>query len=289
MRNLSEHTVTGAVVQQFAATSDPRLREVLAALVQHLHAFAREVHLTEAEWLQAIQFLTRTGQTCDAVRQEFILLSDTLGLSTLVDALNHRRGPTATENSLLGPFFRDNAPPVPLRANIALTPGEPLWMHGRVCNTRGEPIGGACIEVWQSAANGQYEGQDPQQPAGNLRAKLSSDAEGYYAFRTIKPTAYPIPTDGPVGQLLQALGRHPYRPAHVHFKVSAPGCETLVTELFGDGDPYLDSDAVFGVKNSLVIKFQRNDSPRAAAEYGFEGPFYEARYDFRLELQQGPG
>jgi catechol 1,2-dioxygenase len=283
MRNLTEANVTDAVLQQFAAASDPRLKEVMAALVRHLHAFAREVQLTEAEWLQSVQFLTRTGQRCDAVRQEFILLSDTLGLSTLVDALNHQRSAPATENSLLGPFFRDNAAELPLRANIARTPGEPLWMHGRVLTTRGEPIAGACLEIWQSASNGQYEGQDPQQPAGNLRAKLRSDANGGYAFRTIKPTSYPIPTDGPVGQLLEGLGRHPFRPAHVHFKVSAPGYETLVTELFSAGDPYLDSDAVFGVKNSLVLEYTRNDSAEATAEYPFEGPFYEAHYDFKLQ------
>jgi catechol 1,2-dioxygenase len=283
MRNLTEANVTDAVLQQFAAASDPRLEAVMAALVRHLHAFAREVQLTEGEWLQGIQFLTRTGQKCDAVRQEFILLSDTLGLSTLVDALNHQRSAPATQNSLLGPFFRDNAAELPLRANIARTPGEPLWMHGRVLTTRGEPIAGACLEIWQSASNGQYEGQDPQQPAGNLRATLHSAADGSYAFRTIKPTSYPIPTDGPVGQLLKALGRHPYRPAHVHFKVSAPGHETLVTELFSAGDPYLDSDAVFGVKSSLVLEFTRNDSPRAAAEYGFEAAFHEGHYDFKLQ------
>jgi catechol 1,2-dioxygenase len=283
MRNLTEANVTEAVVQQFAAASDPRLKEVMSALVRHLHAFAREVQLTEAEWLQGIQFLTRAGQMCDTVRQEFILLSDTLGLSTLVDALHHQRGPRATENSLLGPFFRDDAAELPLRSNIAQTAGEPLWMHGRVLSTQGEPIVGACLEIWQSATNGQYEGQDPQQPAGNLRAKLRSDANGDYAFRTIKPTSYPIPTDGPVGQLLEGLGRHPYRPAHVHFKVSAPGYETLVTELFSAGDPYLDSDAVFGVKSSLVLEFTHNDAARASADYVFEGPFYEARYDFKLE------
>jgi catechol 1,2-dioxygenase len=283
MRNLTEANVTDAVLQQFAAASDPRLKAVMAALVRHLHAFAREVQLSEAEWLRGVQFLTRTGQMCDAVRQEFILLSDTLGLSTLVDALNHQRSAPATENSLLGPFFRDNAAELPLRANIARTPGEPLWMHGRVLTTRGEPIAGACLEIWQSASNGQYEGQDPQQPVGNLRAKLRSDADGGYAFRTIKPTSYPIPTDGPVGQLLEGLGRHPFRPAHVHFKVSAPGYETLVTELFSAGDPYLDSDAVFGVKNSLVLEYTRNDSAEATAEYPFEGPFYEAHYDFKLQ------
>lgn len=283
MRNLTEADVTAAVLDRLAGTTDPRLREVMTALVEHLHAFAREVRLSEDEWLHAIQFLTRTGQTCDAIRQEFILLSDTLGLSTLVDALNHQRVAPATENSLLGPFFRDNAPQLPLRANIASTPGEPLWMHGHVLDTAGAAVAGAHLEIWQSAVNGQYEGQDPQQPVGNLRAKLRTDPEGYYAFRTIKPTAYPIPTDGPVGQLLQALGRHPYRPAHVHFMVSATGCETLTTELFDAADPYLDSDAVFGVKSSLIIQFQRNESPRAAAELGFDGPFLEARYDFTLQ------
>jgi catechol 1,2-dioxygenase len=283
MGNLTEVNVTDAVLQRFAPNSDARLLQVMSALVRHLHAFAREVQLTEAEWLQGIQFLTQTGQMCDDVRQEFILLSDTLGLSTLVDAINHRRGPEATENSLLGPFFRAHAPELPLRSNIARTPGEPLWMHGRVLTTRGEPIAGACLEIWQSATNGQYEGQDPNQPAGNLRATLRSDADGHYAFRTINPTSYPIPTDGPVGKLLQALGRHPYRPAHVHFKVSAPGCETLVTELFTEGDPYLDSDAVFGVKSSLVITPTRNESPQAAAQCGFAGPFHEVRYDFKLE------
>jgi len=283
MRNLTEDNVTAAVVQKFAASSDQRLVEIMTALVTHLHAFVREVRLTEEEWVQAIQFLTQTGQMCDAIRQEFILLSDTLGMSTLVDAINHRRGPNATENSLLGPFFREGATKVEIGANIAKTPGEPAWIHGYIRSSSGKPISGAEIEVWQTASNGQYEGQDPNQPLSNLRAKLTTDANGYYAFRSIRPTSYPIPTDGPVGRMLQALGRHPYRPAHVHFIISAPGFDKLVTELYDEVDPYLDSDAVLGVKNSLVIRFTRNESKADATKYGFSEPFFEAHYDFGLE------
>lgn len=287
MRNLTEANVTEAVAEKFAATPNPRLQQIMTSLVRHLHAFVREVELTEAEWFQGIQFLTETGQICDARRQEFILLSDTLGISILVDAINHRKTSGATESSLFGPFFREGAFAVPEGGNIALTPGEPALIHGHVRTSAGTPIAGAHIEVWQTAANGMYESQDPHQPESNLRGKLRSNADGYYAFRTIRPTSYPIPTDGPVGKMLQTTRRHPYRPGHVHFMISAAGYEKLITELFTEGDPYLDSDAVFGVKSSLVVEYRRNTSAQDAQRWGFSAPFWEVRYDFCLQPAVG--
>jgi hydroxyquinol 1,2-dioxygenase len=284
MRNLSEENITEAVLDTFARTENPRLKEIITGLVKHLHAFVREVELTEEEWLAGIQFLTRTGHMCDDKRQEFILLSDTLGVTTLKDIINNRKPAGVTEYTIFGPFYVEGAPELPLLANIAAeTPGDPVIVSGRVTAPDGRPLPGALLDVWQASAEGFYDVQLPDQTELNLRGKFRTDAEGRYAFRTIKPAYYPIPLDGPVGQMLTAAGRPPYRPAHIHFIVSAAGYEAVTTELFVEGDPYLDSDAVFGVRNSLVVEFVRHESAEAAAKYGLTPPFYTVEYDFVLK------
>jgi catechol 1,2-dioxygenase len=239
----------------------PRLHEVMTLLIRHLHSFVREAALTQDEWRTGIEFLTRTGQMCSDSRQEFILLSDILGVSMLVDAIAHQSGQGITDSTVLGPFYTgvqrdlDKGDSILLRAED----GEPLVMKGRVTNAGGSPIAGAKVEVWQTAPNQLYDVQDEDQPRGHLRGTFMTDERGEYEFRTILPVSYPIPNDGPAGQLLQGLGRHPFRPAHVHFMISAPGHRKLVTHLFLQGDKYLESDAVFGVKPSLVVLPVRQD------------------------------
>lgn len=284
MRNLTEQNVTDVVTHTFDNTQNPRLKEILTSLVKHLHAFVREVELTEAEWLYGIQFLTRTGHMCDDKRQEFILLSDTLGVTTLKDIINNRKPAGVTEYTILGPFYVEGAPELPVMADIAGdTPGEPVVISGRVTDPAGQPLAGALLDVWQASAEGFYDVQLPDQRELNLRGRFRTDAEGRYAFRTIKPSFYPIPGDGPVGQMLRAVGRHPYRPAHIHFIVSAGGYEAVTTEIFVEGDPYLDSDAVFGVRSSLVVDFVPNESAVEAARLGVTAPFYTVEYDFILQ------
>lgn len=284
MRNLSEANITEAVIQTFEGTPDERLKEIMASLVKHLHAFVREVNLTEDEWLAGIQFLTATGQMCDDRRQEFILLSDTLGVTTLKDIINNRKPPGATEYTILGPFHRTNAPELPLNADLAEDmPGEPVIVKGRVLGSNGDPIAHATLDVWQSDAEGHYDLQMPELKGTALRAVFRADSDGQFVFRTIKPSFYPIPYDGPVGQMLIATQRHPYRPAHIHFIVSADGYRSVTTELFAAGDPYLDSDAVFGVRGSLIVPFVRHDSAREAAQFSLSAPFYTVDYDFVLE------
>jgi len=274
MRNLSEANLTEAATARLARCEDPRFKEIMTSLIRHLHAFVREVELTEAEWFEGIEFLTATGQKCDGDRQEFILLSDVLGVSMLVDAINHRASDGATESTVLGPFYIDGAPELPEGADISHgSPGEATEVSGRVTSVEGKPIAGAVLDVWQTAANGFYSTQDPNQDRFNLRGRFRTDAEGRYRFRTIKPVSYPVPTDGPVGRILNAMGRHPHRPAHIHFIVSAPGYERVATHVFANGDPYLDSDVVFGVKNSLVADF----TPKRG------GSTLEVRYDFGLK------
>ena len=282
-------TITRRVLQSLAETPDPRLQAIMTSLVAHLHAFVREVHLTEDEWWRAIEFLTRTGHTCDADRQEFVLLSDTLGVSMLVDALCHRGEDRATKSTVLGPFYRPGAPELPFGASINQgLQGEPAVLTGAVTSTSGAPVGGALLDVWETNEHGLYEQQDPSQPPMNLRGRFRTDAAGRYKIVAIKPVSYPIPDDGPVGQLLRALGRHPYRPAHVHVIVSAPGYTSLTTHLFVRGDPYLDSDAVFGTKDSLVVDFVRSDSAEDAERHGVRAPFYSVEYDFVLRPEVRP-
>ena len=283
MRDFSERDLTDVVLQQFEKTPNERLRQIMKSLIVHLHAFVSEVSLTEEEWAEGIRFLTETGRMCDDARQEFILLSDTLGVSIVVDAINHG-APGATDSTILGPFYRRGSPEMPDGANIAGgTPGEPTFVSGRVTNLDERPIGGALLDVWQAAPNGLYETQDPKQPEFNLRGKFRTDAQGRYEFRTIKPVSYPIPLDGPVGKMMKALGRQPYRPAHIHFIISAEGYETLTTHLFVPGDPCLDADPVFAVKSSLVADFIRHESVEEAGACQTMAPFYTVEYEFKLK------
>jgi hydroxyquinol 1,2-dioxygenase len=259
MRNIDEHTITRAFVQRLDRCDNPRLKEVLTALVSHLHDFAREVRLTEAEWMAGVQFLTRTGQMCDDRRQEFILLSDTLGLSMLTIALNHAKPPGCTEATVVGPFHTDDAPHAALGSDIAHgAPGKPLDVDVTLRSTDGTALADAEVDVWQADDAGKYDVQYASMTERRARAVLRSDAQGRVRFSTIVPTAYPVPTDGPVGQMLVATGRHPWRPAHLHFWIKAEGHEPLVTHLFREGDPYLDSDVVFGVRNSLIVQMPEN-------------------------------
>jgi hydroxyquinol 1,2-dioxygenase len=253
MRNLNQHTITDAVIGRFADTPDPRLKKILGSLVRHLHDFAREVELTEAEWLRGIEFLTATGHKCDGTRQEFILLSDTLGLSMLMVAMNHDKPGAATEATVFGPFHVDGAPHYANGADVGNgAVGEPCVVRGTVRGLGGSPIAGARLEVWQADSEGLYDVQRPGLERAQGRGVLHSDAEGRFHFRSIVPVAYPIPDDGTVGEMLRATRRHPWRPAHLHFRVCAPGYETLVTHVFRKDDIYLDSDAVFGVRESLL-------------------------------------
>ena len=267
--------LTEEVIARMRGAS-PRLREVMTLLVRHLHSFVREAALTQEEWQTGVEFLTRTGQICSDSRQEFILLSDILGVSMLVDAIGHQSGEGITDSTVLGPFYAGPQRELAKGDSILLREedGEPLVMTGRVADANGKPVAGARVEVWQTATNQLYDVQDANQPHGHLRATLITDAHGEYAFRTILPVSYPIPDDGPAGQLLRGLGRHPFRPAHVHFMISAPSYRKLVTHLFLKGDKYLESDAVFGVKPSLVVQPVRQDGTLTVA------------YDFGLAREQ---
>ncbi len=256
MQNITEQNITEAVIARFAACEDARLKEVLGALVRNLHAFVRETKLTEAEWMRGIEFLTATGHMCTGQRQEFILLSDTLGVSMLTVAMNHAKPPGATEATVFGPFHVAGAPELPSGADMAAgAPGEPLFMDIRVRDLDGRPVAGATVDVWQADEEGFYDVQRPGLDHMQARAVYRTDAEGRFRARSVLPVAYPVPTDGPVGQMLVASGRHPWRPAHVHFMIRAEGHETLITHVFRRGDPYLDSDVVFGVRASLVADF----------------------------------
>lgn len=277
MRDFNESTATEVVLQRLEGCPDPRLKAVMTSIIKHLHAVVRETEPSEAEWFAAIEFLTRTGQTCDDKRQEFILLSDTLGVSMLLDAINNRKPAGATESTVLGPFHVDGIEVLEPGVSISKDDtGTPLEVSGRVLDLKGRPIAGAELDVWQASDKGLYDVQDAAQPAGNLRGRFVTDEAGRFHFKSVMPCSYPLPTDGPVGQLLDKLGRHPYRPAHVHFIVSAEGFQPVTTHLFVEGDAYLESDAVFGVKDSLVVDFVRHDA-------GEDGePFYIVDHDFVL-------
>ncbi len=284
MRNLTEKNLTDAVLAKLDGTTDARFKQIMVSLITHLHAFVREVELTEEEWFTGIQFLTATGQKCDDKRQEYILLSDTLGVSMLVDAMNHRKPSGATESTVLGPFYVAGAPEKPLGANIAEgVEGEPTYFSGRVRALDGKPIAGATLDLWSTDGAGWYDVQLQGDKGMRARGKIKTDADGRYGFWTIKPVSYPIPTDGPVGKMLLKTGRHPYRPAHTHMIVSAPGYRTVTTHVFVEGDPYLESDAVFAVKNSLVADFKRQDPGLAPDGKRMDRPFYTVRYEFALE------
>ncbi|NNN29132.1 intradiol ring-cleavage dioxygenase [Streptomyces sp. S3(2020)] len=293
MNNLSlfsEEKSAEVVLASFGEGTDPRLRHVLGALVRYLHDFVKEVELTNEEWEAAIGFLTETGQTCTNVRQEFILLSDVLGVSMLVETVNNRSLELATESTVLGPFHMVDSPIRERGDTIALDgKGRDCLVTGRVTNETGAPLANATVDVWQANAEGFYDVQQPDvQPEGNLRGLFTTDDNGEFWFRSIVPRHYPIPVDGPVGRLLQATGRHPHRPAHVHFLATAKGHRPLVTHLFVEDCPYLGSDVVFGVKESLVREFAEVDDPSGAAELGFDNPYCTVHFDVALLSKPEP-
>jgi len=288
MRNLNEFNITDAVLESFAETPSPRLKEILGILVRHLHDFAREAKLTEAEWMEGIRFLTATGHQCNNVRQEFILLSDTLGLSQLVVAQNNSRPEDATEQTLFGPFHVPGAPRLDAGSDMAAgRKGAPCFVTGSV-TAGGRPIRNAVVDVWQADAEGfydvQHEAWSPE--AMTLRAVFETDTNGRFFFRTVLPASYPIPVDGPVGDMLRATHRHPMRPAHIHFMIAADRHETLITHVFVDGDPHLESDAVFGVRSSCIGRYIRHEPGPAPDGTTMSEPFYTMTHEFVLNPVQ---
>ncbi|RJF73972.1 intradiol ring-cleavage dioxygenase [Rhodopseudomonas palustris] len=290
MPQFDETELTEAVVASFDETPDPRLKHLMRELVRSLHDYVRRTGLTFEEWQKAIDFLTRTGQKCTPSRQEFILLSDVLGVSMLVDAVNHRERDGATQTTVLGPFYVGEHKPMPNGTDISEgVEGERMYVQCRVVDLGGQPLAGVPVDVWHADDDGFYDSQKPSyaEAGPSLRAQFVTDAEGRFAFRTILPCSYPIPIDGPVGELILAAQRHPMRPAHVHFLVNAPGYEPLITHVFIEGDKYLESDVVFGVKDDLISSIElRNDAVmpdgRAAP-----GAWHLMSYEFRLKPGRG--
>lgn len=283
MRNMNESNITEEVLNTIEHTQSPRLKTIFTAMIRHLHDFAREVELTPQEWFAAMDFLYRAGQISSPQRNEFILISDVLGVSSLADMLSDRGADGATETSALGPFFVEGAKMLkPGGDLIESNEGEPGVVMGHVCDQKGQPIEGAMLEIWQTAHNGLYENMDPDQREGNLRCRMLSDKDGVYRFTTVKPVSYKVPEDGPGGDMLLSMGRHAWRPAHIHFKLSAEGYRPMATQLYVEDDQYIDEDAVFGVRNSLAVGFKRNDSADEAAKYNLQAPFWVVEYDFRL-------
>ncbi|MET0281992.1 MAG: dioxygenase [Steroidobacteraceae bacterium] len=283
MQDIDGRGITAAVLARMDQHTDPRFRKVMTSLVTHLHDFVREVQLTDAEWLGAIQFLTEVGQACTPRRQEFILLSDTLGVSILVITQNHPATGGATDATVQGPYYWEGAPELPLGANLAAgVKGEPAFYAGRVLSSDGTPLAGALLDIWSGDGEGTYDMQMADEAGMKARGRIRTDAGGAYRFRSIKPNHYPVPTDGPVGRMLEKMGRHPMRPGHIHMIVSAAGHEPLTTHLFAAGSQYIDSDAVFGVKESLVTEFVRHPAGTAPDGTHLDTPFYTVNYDFRL-------
>ncbi len=284
MRDLTDENITEVVLKSTANTKNPRLKELFTCLIKHLHEFVREVELTSEEWAAAMDFLYRTGKISTPKRKEFILLSDTLGVSSLVDLINGKGPAGPTETSVLGPFYVEGSKMQEVGSDLkGDNEGEAVVVSGRVATPAGKPIPGALLDIWQTADNGLYENVDPEQPEGNLRCRMLTDTEGRYRFTTIKPVSYKVPEDGPGGDMLLAMGRHAWRPAHIHFIVTAEGYRPLTTELYVDDDKYIEEDAVFGVRKSLAVAFKRNDSPKEAAKYNVKAPFSMVEYDFRLK------
>ncbi len=282
MREFDERSITGAVIERLSDCRDPRFKQVMTSLVSHLHDFVREVRLTEAEWLTAIQFLTEVGKTCTDKRQEYILLSDTLGISVLVITLNHPADQGSVESTVMGPFYWENAPDLPLGSDLSVgVKGEPTFYSGRVLGVDGQPLPNALLDIWSGDGEGNYDMQIPGETQMKARGRIRTDAEGRYWFRSIKPTFYPVPTDGPVGVMLRKMGRHPFRPGHIHMIVSAEGYAPVTTHLFVADSQYLDSDAVFGMKESLVAQFERHPPDERS-----NTPYYTVNYDFRLRPNQ---
>jgi len=283
MVDLDENTVTDATLEQMATTANPRLKQVMDAAVRHLHAFAREVNLTPEEWILGMQFLTRVGQACTPLRQEFILLSDVLGLSAVVNALHDKKAKElGSQSSLLGPFFREGAPELPMGAQIVEKPtAEEIVIHGTVSDTHGAPLADAFIQVWQTSERGLYDLQEREGESMDMRGNFRTGPDGTYRFRTVRPLGYSIPMDGPVGELVQAQGRHGMRPSHIHMLIGANGHRELVTALYFGDDKHIDSDTVFGVSQSLVVEAKADPTSPVPG-------LRSVRYDFRL-AKAAPG
>lgn len=284
----TEETSVEVVTSRNSKAKNDRLRFAMEVITRKLHEAVKEIEPTQDEWFETIMFLTRTGHMCNEWRQEFILLSDVLGVSMLVDAINNRKPSGASESTVLGPFHVADAPELPMGANICLDhKGEDMVISGRILDTDGKPIANAVIDVWQANDEGFYDVQQKGiQPDFNLRGVFRTGEDGGYWFRAVKPKYYPIPDDGPVGKLLGALGRHPYRPAHLHYIIKAEGFESLTTHIFDPHDPYINSDAVFGVKESLLAEFRKVDDPERAKKLDFAGWFWEVEHDFVLARER---
>ncbi len=281
MRNVSATNITQAVVHSFDGAADPRFKHLIERLTHHLHAFARDVNLTPEEWKAGIDFLYRAGKISDEARNEFILTSDVLGLSSLVDMLASGAG--GTEHSALGPFHAEGSPLLQVGGDIKReNEGEPMLVRGCVTDADGRPVAGAQLDFWQAAINGKYWQQDPAQDPHNLRFRMITGDDGVYAFTTVRPAPYKVPYDGPVGDLLRAGGRHAWRPAHFHFIVSATDCRPLTTEVFFADDQYIDKDAVFGVRESLLVQPRLAADATLAQRHRLPLPFHSIEFDFRL-------
>jgi protocatechuate 3,4-dioxygenase beta subunit len=290
MTQFNETDLTAAVVRSFDDTPDPRVKFLMTELVKSLHDFVRRTDLTFEEWAYAIDFLTKTGHKCTPTRQEFILLSDVLGISMLVDAVNHREREGATQTTVLGPFYVGEHKPTPHGTDISAgIEGERMFVQSRVTDLAGKPLANVPVDVWHADDDGFYDSQKSsyEQEGPSLRGRFITDADGRFFFRTILPCSYPIPTDGPVGEMILQTARHPMRPAHVHFLVNAPGHEPLITHVFIDGDKYLDTDVVFGVKDDLVSKVERRTEPVMPDGKPASAPWHLMTYDFRMKPGSG--
>ncbi|ESK93176.1 intradiol ring-cleavage dioxygenase [Moniliophthora roreri MCA 2997] len=285
LTDMSADSITENVHKINSSCQNERLKFIMKNLVQHLHDFARETSITTDEWMTAVQFLTETGKTCSEIRQEFILLSDALGLSALIDSMNNAKPPGATEATVLGPFFTEDAHDVDAGDSIASEgKGNYLFVHGKVMDLKGNPIAGAIIDTWETDGHGLYDTQYSNRAEPDCRGRLRTADDGSFSYRAVVPVSYPIPSDGPIGSMVSALGRHVFRPAHLHFMIQAPGFEKLVTALYPSGDSYLHSDAVFGVKTSLIVDLKPvNDTTKTLAR-GFKEakPHMELHRDFVL-------
>jgi hydroxyquinol 1,2-dioxygenase len=291
MPQFNDTELTEAVIRSFDETPDPRVKFLMEELVKSLHGFVRNTNLTQDEWMYAINFLTEVGQKCTPTRQEFILLSDVFGVSMLVDAVNHREREGATETTVLGPFYVGEHKELAHGTDVSPPghTGERMYVQSRVTDLKGKPLAGVPVDIWHADDDGYYDSQRPHYDTEgpSLRARFVTDADGRIAFRTILPCSYPIPTDGPVGQMIIQTRRHPMRPAHVHFLVNAPGYEPLITHVFIEGDKYLDSDVVFGVKNELISKIQKHEGGTMPDGKPATGTWYLMTYDFRIKPGAG--
>jgi hydroxyquinol 1,2-dioxygenase len=290
MSQFDDLNLTEQVIESFARTPDPRLKELMIELVRSLHEFIRKTDLTFEEWNSAIEFLTRCGQKCTPTRQEFILLSDVLGASMLVDAVNHRERDGATETTVLGPFYVGEHKPVPNNTDISAgIAGKPMFVNAQVVSLDGLPVANAAVDVWHADDEGYYDTQKSsyETHGPSLRARFVTDANGRFKFWTILPRSYPIPTDGPVGQLIKATSRHPMRPAHIHFLVNAPDFEPLVTHVFIEGDEFLKSDAVFGVKEELICRVEQLEGSTMPDGKSASGPWFNMTYEFHVKRGTG--